>query len=110
MFLYFGCTCSNICSCYADVGPARPLGLAPEARRADQGADALALAPVGGDQAETVIRNLEGLLAGIPDYQGIEEVPIAAQVHTVGVEPRMHRLLRRVARAAAAYRARDPPQ
>jgi len=68
------------------------------------------LAPAGGDQAETVIRNLEGLLAGIPDFQGIEEVPIAAQVYTVGVEPRMHRLLRRVARAAAAYRARDPPQ
>jgi hypothetical protein len=110
MFLYFSCTCLNKCSCYADVGPVRPLGLAPEARRAEQGAGALALAPAGGDQAEAVIHNLEGLLAGVPDYQGIEEVPLAAQIHTVGVEPRMHRLLMRVARAVACYREHNPPQ
>ena len=88
----------------------RPLGLAPEARRAEQGAGALALAPAGGYQAENVIHNLEGLLAGFPDYQGIEEVPLAAQIHTVGVEPKMHRLLRRVARAVACYREHNPPQ
>lgn len=46
---------------------------------------------------ETVIQNLEGLLIGILDYMGIEEVPKVSQIHTVGVEPRMHRLLRRVA-------------
>jgi hypothetical protein len=92
----------------ADVGPVRPLGLAPEARREGQGAGALALAPPGVDTMETVLSNLEGLLAGVPDYQGIEEVPIASQIHTVGVEPRMHRLLRRVARAAVCYREHNP--
>lgn len=49
---------------------------------------------------EIVIRNLEGLLTRVPDYMGIKEVPIASQIHTVGVEPRMHCLLRWVARAA----------
>ena len=95
---------------YADVGPTRPLGLAPEARTDAQGIGALALAPPGDDTMETVIRNLEGLLSGIPDYQGIEEVPIASQIHTVGVEPRMHRLLRRVARATVDYREHNLPQ
>ena len=56
---------------YADVGPMRPLGLAPEARREAQGVGALALAPPGIDTMETVIQNLEGLLVGVPDYQGI---------------------------------------
>lgn len=91
------------------MGPVRPLGLAPEARRNAQGGEALAPA-LPGDAIETVIQNLEGLLIGVPDYQGIEEVPLASQVHTVGVEPRLHRLLRRVARAAGEYRARHPPQ
>ena len=59
---------------------------------------------------EIVIRNLEGLLTGVPDYMGIEEVPIASQIHTVGVEPRMHRLLRRVARPVGQYREHNPPQ
>jgi len=92
------------------VGPTRPLGLAPEVRRAAQGAGALALAPPGGDETEIVIQNLEGLLVGVPDYQGIEEVPRASQIHTVGVEPRLHHLLRRVARAAVCYREHNPPQ
>lgn len=95
---------------YVDVGPTRPLGLAPEAQREAQGTGALALAPPGVDTMETVTQNLEGLLVGVPDYQGIEEVPIASQIHTVGVEPRMHRLLRRVARAAVCYKEHNPPQ
>ena len=95
---------------YADIGPARPLGLAPEVQRDAQGIGALALAPPGDDTMETVFRNLEGLLTKIPDYMGIEEVPIASQIHTVGVEPRMHRLLRRVAQAAVQYREHNPPQ
>ena len=53
---------------YADVGPARPLGLAPVARRDAQGIRALAMAPPGDDTIDTMIRNLEGLLVGIPDY------------------------------------------
>jgi len=65
---------------------------------------ALALAPSRDDTMEIVIRNLEGLLTGVPDYMGIEEVPIASQIHTVGVEPGMHRLLRRVSRATGQYR------
>ena len=84
--------------------------MAPEARRDAQGIRALAVAPPGDDTMETVMRNLEGLLIGIPDYQGIEEVPIPSQIHTVRVEPRMHRLLRKVARAAVDYREHNAPQ
>ena len=84
--------------------------MAPEARREAQGAGVLALAPPGVNTPEIVVQNLEGLLEGVPDYQGIEEVPIASQIHTVGVEPRMHRLLRRVARAVVCYREHNPPQ
>lgn len=61
---------------FADVGLVRPIGLAPEARRHPQGIRELALAPPAGDSIETVAQNLEGMMAGIPDYMGIEEVPI----------------------------------
>ena len=94
----------------ADVGPVRPIGLAPTTRREGQGAGALALVPPGVDTSETVARNLEDLLEGVPDYQGVEEVPISHQIHTVGVAPRMHRLLRRVAQAAVCYREHNPDQ
>ena len=95
-------------SWYADVGPTRPIGLAATARREGQGAGALALVPLGVDTSEIVARNLEGLLEGVPDYQGVEDVPLQHQIHTVGVEPRVHRLLRRVARAAVYYREHHP--
>ena len=88
----------------------RPLGLAPEVWRDAQGVGALALAPPEDDTMETVIQNLEGLLVGIPDYMEIEEVPRASQIHTVGVEPRMHLLSRRVTQAAMYYREHNPPQ
>ena len=91
-------------SWYEDVGPTRPIGLAATARREGQGVGALALVPPGVNTSETVARNLEGLLEGVPDYQGVEEVPLEHQIHTVGVEPRVHRLLRRVARVAVYYR------
>ena len=97
-------------SCHADVGPTRPIGLAVTARREGQGAGALALAPPGVNTSETVARNLEGLLEGVPDYQGVEEVPIEHQIHTVGVAPTMHRLLRQVAQAAVCYREHNPAQ
>ena len=93
---------------YADVGPVRPIGLAPMTWREGPEVGALALVPPGVDTSETVARNLEGLLEGVPDYQGVEEVPIEHQIHTVGVAPRMHRLLRRVARAAVCYREHNP--
>ena len=92
----------------ADVGPTRPIGLAATARREGPGARLLALAPPGADATETVASNLEGLLEGVPDYQGVEEVPMAHQIHIVGVEPRVDRLLRRVARAAVYYREHHP--
>ena len=95
-------------SCCADVGPTRPIGLAATAWREGPGAGLLALAPPGADATETVASNLEGLLEGVPDYQGVEEVPVVHQIHTVGVEPRVHRLLRRVARAAVYYREHHP--
>ena len=90
------------------MGPVRPIGLAPTARREGKGAGALALVPPGVDTSETVALNLEGLLEGVPDYQGVEEVPIEHQIHTVGVAPRMHHLLRRVPRAVVCYREHNP--
>ena len=84
--------------------------MAPEARSDEQGIAALALAPLADDTVETVARNLEGLTIGILDYMGIEEVPIAFHIHTVGVEPRVHCLLRRVAWAVVCYREHNPPQ
>ena len=95
-------------SLYADVGPVGPVGLAPTVRREGPDAGALSLVPPGVDTSETVARNLEGLLEGVPDYQGVEEVPIEHQIHTVGVAPTLHRLLRRVARAAVCYREHNP--
>lgn len=77
-----------------DVGPERPMGLAPEAQRDPKGIKELALVPPAGSSMETVARNLEGLTEGIPDYRGVKEVPIEYQIHTVGVIPRVHRLLR----------------
>lgn len=68
---------------YADVGPVRLVGLAQESWTDAQGIAALALAPPVDDMVETVTQNLEGLTARIPDYMGIEEVPIAFQIHTV---------------------------
>ena len=59
---------------------------------------------------ETVVQNLEVLLARIPDYMGIEEVPRVSQIHTVRVEPRVHCLLRQVAQVAVYYREHNPPQ
>ena len=95
---------------FKDVRPVRPVGLAPEAWRDAQGIAALALAPPVDDSVDTVACNLEGLTAGILDYMGVEEVAIEFQIHTVGVIPRVHRLLRRVARVAMQYREHNPPQ
>ena len=95
-------------SLYANVGPVRPVGLAPTTRREGLEVGALALVPPGVDTSETVARNLEGLLEGVPDYQGVKEVPIEHQIHTVGVAPRLHHLLRQVARAAVCYREHNP--
>lgn len=61
---------------FADVRLVRPAGLAPEAQRDPEGIRELALAPPADVSIETVARNLEGLMAGVPDYMGIEEVPI----------------------------------
>ena len=88
----------------------RPAGLAPEAQSDAQGIAALALAPLADDTVEAVARNLEGLTTRIPDYMGIEEVPIAFQIHTLGVEPKVHHLLRRVAWAVVCYTEHNPPQ
>lgn len=82
---------------FVDVRLVRPVGLAPETRRDAQGIATLALVPPTDDLVETVARNLEGLTVGIPDYMGVKEVPIAFHIHTVGVVPRVHRLLTQVA-------------
>lgn len=92
----------------ADVVSKRPMGLATEARRDPQGNRELALVFPGGNAEEDIARNLEGLTDGIPDYRGIEEVPVEHQRHTLRVTPRVHRLLRRVAREVVCYREQNP--
>lgn len=87
----------------------RPVGLAPEAWSDAQGIAALAFAPPVDDTVEIVARNLEGLIAGIPDYMGIKDVPKAFQIHTIGVEPGVHRLLRWVTQVVVCYRENNPP-
>lgn len=77
---------------FADVGLEGPMGLAPMAWR--EGNRELALARSGDNAEEGIAQNLEGLTDGIPDYRGIEEVTVEYQKHTVGVTPRIHRLLR----------------
>jgi len=78
----------------ADVGPERPVGLAPEAQRDPQGTIELVLAPPASNLVETVAQNIEDLTEGILDYRWIEDVPIEYQKHTVGVIPRVHQILR----------------
>lgn len=77
-----------------DVGPERPIGLDFEARRDLQGNMELALVHPGGNVVGEISRNLEGLIGEISDYRGIKEVPVEYQRHTIGVPPRVHRLLR----------------
>ena len=78
MFFDFSCTCLNKCHGVQMWDLLRPIGLAP--RHGERGRE---LEPWPWllqelTRSETVARNLEGLLEGVPDYQGVEEVPIAA--------------------------------
>lgn len=93
----------------AYVGLGILLGLALEARRDLEGNKELALVRLGSNAEEEIARNLEGLMDGIPDYKGIEEVPVEYQIHIVRVTPRIHRLLRRVVQAMVYYREQNPP-
>lgn len=58
---------------------------------------------VEGVVGEELVQNLEGLTRGIPDYMRLADVPFTYQRHTVGVPPRVHRLLRRLVRAVTCY-------
>ena len=84
---------------YADVGPERPAGLSPIARRVQPTADP----QIEGAAGEELVQNLEGLTRGILDYTRLADVPFAYQRHTVGVPTRIHRLLRRLVRAVTCY-------
>ena len=84
---------------YADVGPERPAGLSPTARRDQPAADPQARGAVG----EELVQNLEGLTQGIPGYARLADVPFTYQRHTVGVPSRIHRLLRRLVRVVTCY-------
>jgi len=77
---------------YADIGPERPAGLSPIARRVQPAADPQLEGAVG----EELVQNLERLTQGIPDYARLADVPFAYQRHTVGVPTHIHRLLRRL--------------
>lgn len=93
---------------FANVGPERLVVLAPTTRREDN--RELALPRLGGDAEEEIAQNLKGLTDGIPDYKGVKKVPRQYQRHTIGVTPRMHRLLRRVVWVVVCYREQNPPQ
>ena len=76
------------------VSPERPTRMSPVAQRIPCDFD---VAPHGeGSEEEEIIRNLEGLSSGIPDYSIFDDVPHACQRHTVGVSKCVHRLLRRI--------------
>lgn len=84
---------------YADVGPERPVGMSPIARRTQ-----LAVNPhEEGTKGGELVQNLEGIARGIPDYAQLADVPLAYQRHMVGVPSRLHRLLRRLVRAVTCY-------
>ena len=87
---------------YADVGPERPAGMSPIARRTLPAPDPQAEGAEGGE----LIQNLEGIAQGIPDYARLVDVPMAYQRHTVGVPNRLHRILRRLVRAVTCYHER----
>ena len=84
---------------YADVGPERPAGMSPIARRTLPTPDPQAEGAEGGE----LIQNLEGIARGIPDYVRLADVLMAYQRHTVGVPSRLHRILRRLVRAITCY-------
>ena len=84
---------------YANVGPERPAGMSPIARRTPLAYDPQAEVAKG----EELIQNLEGIARGIPDYARLADVPMAYQRHTMGVPSRLHRLLRRLVRAVTCY-------
>ena len=84
---------------YADVGPERPAGMSPIARRTQPAADAQAEGAEGGE----LIQNLEGIARGILDYAQLADVLMAYQRHTVGVPSRLHRLLRQLVHVVACY-------
>ena len=66
---------------YADVGPERPVGMSAIARRIPRDFD-----PQGeGDEEDEIVRKLEGITQGVPDYARFDDVPRAYQRHTVGV-------------------------
>ena len=56
----------------------------------------------GGKEYE-ILRNLEGITQGVPDYACFDDVPRAYQRHIVGVPSRIHRMLRRLVQAVTCY-------
>ena len=84
---------------FADVGPERPAGMSPIARRIPHDFD-----PQGeGDEEDEIVRNLEGVTRGVPEYARLDDVPRAYHRHTVGVPSRIHRLLRQLVRTVTCY-------
>ena len=83
---------------YADVGPKRPAGMSPIARRTPCNFD-----PHGEGGMEEIVQNLEGIARGVPNYARLDDAPRAYERHTVGVPSRIHRLLRRLVRAVTCY-------
>ena len=60
-----------------------------------------------GGEEDQIVRNLEGITRGVPDYAHFDDVPCAYQRHTVGVPNQIHRLLRRLVRAMTCYHEHD---
>ena len=84
---------------FVDVGPERLTGMSPIARQIPRDFD-----PHGeGGEEEEIVRNLEGITRGVPNYAIFDDVPCAYQRHIVGVPSRIHRLLRRLVRAVTCY-------
>ena len=61
----------------ADVGPERPAGMSPIARRTPRDFD-----PQGEGIDEELVQNLEGITCGVPNYAPFDDVPQGYQKHT----------------------------
>ena len=63
------------------------------------------VAPEGGEEEE-IIRNLEGISHGVPNYARFDDAPHAYQRHTTGVSNHVHHLLRWLVWAVTCYHER----
>lgn len=88
---------------YADVRPEWPARMSLIARHYPRPIDVVTPYQEGSDNEEEIVRNLEGLTHGIPEYARIGDMPRLYQRHTVGVSNRIRWLLIHIVRDVPCY-------